>query len=55
MKVKQVAEIAESNNNLQFDWKQTLVKPLVLGFSFGIGYYFANLFLKTDIMNNLMH
>jgi hypothetical protein len=55
MRVKQVTEIAESNNNFRFDWKQTVAKPLVLGVSFGIGYYLANLFLKTDIMSNLMH
>jgi hypothetical protein len=54
MRVKQVSEICEGNNNFKIDWKQTVVKPLVLGVSFGLGYYLASLFLKTDLMSNLM-
>jgi hypothetical protein len=32
---------------MNFNWRKTIVKPLILGFTFGIGYYVANLFLKT--------
>ena len=54
MKAKEVSEICEKNNNFQFNWKQTVLKPLLIGASFGVGYYLASLFLKTEIMNNLM-
>jgi hypothetical protein len=47
MRVKDVNEICEVNNNFNFNWKKTIIKPLIIGVSFGIGYYIANLYLKT--------
>lgn len=54
MKGKDLSEICEANDNLNFDWKKTIVKPLILGFTFGIGFYFATVFLKTEIMSDLI-
>jgi hypothetical protein len=54
MKAKDVNEICEANDKFNFDWKKTIVKPVIIGFAFGVGFYLASLFLKTEIMIDLL-
>ena len=53
MKYSQVDEAITKSED-QLEWKQIILKPLLLGVAFGTGCYVAKIILNSPIMGSIM-
>lgn len=54
MKFVQVEKVIKKEGDEQLDWKEIVLRPLVLGFAFGTGCYIAKVILNCPLMGGIM-